>query len=378
MTREGTAGGLTMGVEEEFLLADPTTARTVPAARAVLRRAHQEASPADGSGCKAEFLASQVESATRVCTSLEELRHVLAADRARLVDAAREEGLYLLSAGSAPLSDGRVPVADGERFRRISERFADIVDDYQVCGCHVHVGVPDRETAVAVVNRVRPWLPTLLALSVNSPFSHGLDRGYASWRMMEQFRFPAAGIPPRFPDAAAHDAAVERLVSCGALIDDRMSFWLMRPSPWLPTVEFRVADAAATVDEAVLQAALGRALVRRALAELAAGLPEPELDEGTARAAVWSAARYGTAGDGVDPVTRTRVPAADLVGALLRHVAPALEETGDTGTVRRLLDAVRRDGTGAERQRRAWARGGPRAVVELLASLTDARAHDQS
>ncbi|WP_436993546.1 carboxylate-amine ligase [Streptomyces sp. enrichment culture] len=378
MTRDGTAGGLTMGVEEEFLLADPTTARTVPGAQAVLRRARHEASAADGSGYKAEFLSSQVESATGVCTSLEEVRRELAEDRARLVDAAREEGLLLLSSGAAVLSDGRPPVAEGERFRRISELFADIVDDYQVCGCHVHVGVPDRETAVAVVNRVRRWLPTLLALSVNSPFCEGRDRGYASWRMMEQLRFPAAGMPPRFPDAASHDAEVERLVSYGALIDDRMSFWLMRPSPWLPTVEFRVADAAATVDDAVLQAALGRALVRRALAELEAGAPEPELDERAARAAVWAAARYGLRGEGIDPVTRARVPAGELLEALLRHVAPALEETGDTEAVRRLLDAVRENGTGADRQRRAWARGGPRAVVELLAAQTDAREHKRA
>ncbi len=362
-----------MGVEEEFLLADPTTARTVPGAQAVLRRVHKEASTSDGSGCKAEFLATQVESATAVCTTLEELRDRLAADRARLVDAARQEGLLLLSCGTAVVSDGRAPVAEGDRFRRVSEMFADVVNDYQVCGCHVHVGVPDRETAVSVVNRVRPWLPTLLALSANSPFFHGIDRGYASWRMMEQTRFPASWMPPRFADAASYDAEVKRLVSYGALVDDRMSFWLMRPSPWLPTVEFRVADAVATVDDAVLQAALGRALVRRALADLEAGLPEPELDDRAAAAAVWAAARYGLDGDGVDPLTRTRTPAGELVDALLRHVEPALEETGDTETVRRLLASVRRDGTGADRQRRAWESGGPLAVVELLASLTDAR-----
>ncbi|WP_344320150.1 glutamate--cysteine ligase [Streptomyces macrosporus] len=378
MTRDGTAGGLTMGVEEEFLLADPTTARTVPGAQAVLRRVRKDAATADGSGVKAEFLATQVESATAVCTTLEELRDRLTADRARLVDAAREEGLHLLSSGTAVVSDGRPPVAEGERFRRISEVFADVVDDYEVCGCHVHVGVPDRETAVAVVNRVRPWLPTLLALSANSPISHGRDHGYASWRMMEQRRFPTSGMPPRFADAASYDAEVERLVSYGTLIDDRMSFWLMRPSPWLPTVEFRVADAAATVDDAVLQAALGRALVRRALADLEAGLPEPELDDRAAAAAVWAAARYGPAGDAVDPLTHVRKPAAELIDALLRHVRPALEETGDTETVRTLLAAVRRDGTGADRQRRAWERGGPLAVVELLASLTDAREHEDT
>ncbi|HEX5568393.1 MAG TPA: glutamate--cysteine ligase [Streptomyces sp.] len=375
MTRDGTTGGLTMGVEEEFLLTDPQTAHTVPGAEAVLLRAHQETSASDGSGCKAEFLASQVEAATGICTTLDELRVQLATDRARLADAARAEGLRLLSSGTAVLSQGRLPVGRGERFRRISEHFADIVDGYQVCGCHVHVGVPDREAAVAVVNRVRPWLPTLLALSVNSPIAEGRDRGYASWRTMEQNRFPSSGMPPRFPDAAAYDAEVERLVAYGALVDDRMSFWLVRPSPWLPTVEFRVADAAATVDGALLQAALARALVRRVLTDLEAGRPEPELDDRAAAAAVWAAARYGPAGDGVDVLARARAPAPELLRALLRYVAPALEETGDAGTVRRLLAALHRDGTGADRQRRAWARGGPRAVVDLLVAMTEEREH---
>jgi carboxylate-amine ligase len=222
---------------------------------------------------------------------------------------------------------------------------------------------------VAVVNHLRPWLPTLLALSVNSPMHLGADSGYASWRMITQARFPGAGTPPWVGSAAAYDEQVARLVDCGALVDERQSFWLARPSPWLPTVEFRVADAALDVSEAVVQAALSRALVRTALAELAAGRAGPLLDDQVAAAAVWSAARHGLAGPGVDVHAGKQLPATELLNRLLDWTRPALTELGDLPLVEAGLQAVLAGGTGAERQRRALACG-PAEVIRLLADRT--------
>ncbi len=246
-----------------------------------------------------------------------------------------------------------------------------MVDDYESCGLHVHVGVPDRDTAVAVVDHLRPWLPTLLALSVNSPFGGGRDTGYGSWRVVRQSAFPGFGVPPRFGSAAGYDAGVARLVDCGVLVDPRMSFWLARPSSVFPTVEVRAADAALTVDGAVLQAVLTRALVRTALADLDRGVEGPVVDEQVAAAAVWSAARHGVTGPGVDVLAGRAVPVGDLVAGMLGHVAAALEDTGDDALVRRLLKELVADGTGAERQRRA-AVGGGAAVGDLGAEATRA------
>ncbi|GAA1930212.1 glutamate--cysteine ligase [Streptomyces sodiiphilus] len=361
-----------MGVEEEFLLVDPATARTAPAAPAVLRRVLREPPPGDGGAYQTELLTTQIEASTGVCTTLGQLRRQLTAGRRRLAGAARAEGLRLVSSGSPVLGhQGPCPVTEGDRYARIVALYGTALEDYQMCGCHVHIGVPDRDTAVAVVNRIRPWLPVLLSLSVNSPSDGTKDRGYASWRIVEQARFPSAGIPPRFASAAAHDAEVDRLVEAGAISDPAMTFWLARPSSRFPTVEFRVADAAATVDEAVLQAALARALVRTALAGPAEDRPVPLLDAQVGDTAIWTAARHGLAGPGVDPLTGARGPAVARVQALLDHVAGSLEETGDTAEVRRTLAAVCRWGTGAERQRAGWMLGGPRAVVDLLADQTD-------
>jgi glutamate---cysteine ligase / carboxylate-amine ligase len=356
-----------VGVEEEFLLVHAGHGRTVPEAGRVLAHAGRHRPPEDGNAYKRELLTSQVEAASGVCGPLGDLAAHLMRGRHLLAGAARACGAVLLPSGTPPLAGGRAAPSEGERFAAITARYAEVVADYQVCGCHVHVGVPDRETAVAVVNRLRPWLPTLLALSANSPYRHGRDTGYASWRMVEQRRFPGSGVPPLFASAAGQEAEIARLVDCGVLADPQMSFWLARPSPRFPTVEFRTADTAATADDALLQAALSRALVRAALDDVVADDAVPQVGEQVAAAAVWSAARYGLRGPAVDPWRGRRVPAGELVRALVTRVGPALEEAGDLALVRRQLARLELEGTGADRQRAAGP-DSPGAAVRALAA----------
>ncbi|MBB5802333.1 carboxylate-amine ligase [Saccharothrix ecbatanensis] len=346
---------MTVGVEEEFLLVDPSTRHPVARAGDVLARVR---GLPPGAEVHRELSRAQVEFASGVCADLDELRDQLVTGRRVLADAAYSEGLRLIPSGSPVFADPDPGLSEGERFERIEAMYRGQVDDYQCCGCHVHVGVPDRETAVRVVNHLRPWLPTLLALGANSPFVRGRDTGYASWRMIDQAGFPGSGVPPFFRTAADHDLRVTQLMACGALVDAAMTFWLARPSPRYPTVEVRAADTVATVDDAVLQAGLTRALVDAALA----GGTAPDLDDQVLAAAVWSAARYGLTGPGVDPFAARQVPAVELVEALLEHVSDALGD--DRDRVRKLVRGVLENGTGAERQRRA---GSPEAAVDLLA-----------
>lgn len=357
-----------MGVEEEFLLVDAHTRQAVPRAGAVLADA---AGDGDGLGTElhAELLSSQVEAVTGRCTELAELEQHLRCGRRTLATAARRSEALLVSTGTPVVSGPPPPVSDGERFHRIAEAYRHVVADYQSCGCHVHVGVPDQDTGVAVLNHLRPWLPVLVALSANSPYHLGRDTGYMSWRIVLQSRFPGSGVPPYFTSAAAYHEQLDRLVACGALVDPRMNFWLARLSPHLPTVEVRATDALLAVEDTVLVAALTRGLVRHALAELAAGREAPRVGEQAAAAAVWSAARYGPTGQAVDLLREERVPAPELVRTMLDRVSPALEETGDLAVVRERLRSLSAHGTGADQQRRA-ARGGPLAVVDMIADHT--------
>ena len=369
-----TAQGRTFGVEEEFVLADVHTGRTRAAGPAVLAAASRTPPSAADATLQAELADTQVEAATGRCTDTAALGEQLAHARHRLAAAAAEHDTLLLSTGSPVWIGDEAEVGPhrGARFHHVLTSYAECARDYQVCGCHVHVGVPDRATGVAVVNHLRPWLPTLLALSVNSPVHHGRDTGYASWRLIMQARFPGSGVTPWFDSAAAFDEQVARLVDCGVLVDDRQTFWLARPSPWLPTVEFRVADAALDVAEAVLQAALSRALVRTALAELSAGREGPPVDDQVAAAAVWSAARHGLTGPGVDVHAGKQLPATELLNRLLDWTRPALAELGDLPLVETQVRAVLAEGTGAERQRRALTRG-PAELIRVLADRTTAK-----
>lgn len=356
---------VSVGVEEEFLLVDRLTGQPVPAAGKVLAAAAGGAPPE----LKAELQRSQVESATGVCRTLDEVRDQLAAGRRRLAAAAAGQGLAVLATGHPPYSAGPPGLTSGERIGRIGTTYQAVIRDYQTCGCHVHVEVPDRTVAVAVLDHLRPWLPTLLALSVNSPFDAGTDTGYGSWRAVLQSRFPGWGPAPSCRSVADYDRALDALVACGVLVDRQMGFWLARPSEHLPTVEVRVADVALCVDDAVLQAGVARALVVTAAAEVAAGRAAPALDAPLITAALWTAARYGLAGPAVDPWQARLVPAGDLVERLLGHIRPALDAAGDTAEVEAQLARLRRDGTGAARQRDA-ARTGAGRFIDRLATRT--------
>ncbi|MFD9700648.1 YbdK family carboxylate-amine ligase [Lentzea sp. NPDC059081] len=313
-------------MEEEFLLVDTASGRTAVRADAVLARVQDT----ELTKFHAELAGTQVEAATGPCTSVVELGEALREARAVLAAAAAEVGVGMISRGTAP-KPAKQPIVSrsNPRFRRVLDTYAGVVEHYEASGCHVHVGVPDRETGVRVLNQLRPWLPTLLALSANSP-----DNGYASWRMVEQSRFPGSGVPPEFSGAADYDARVARMVACGTLVDAAQSFWLARLSSKWPTVEFRCADAVPTVEDAVLQAALSRALVH--VACRGDGLP-PVRDDVCA-AAVWAASRYGLDGAGVDPWRECRVPATALLDRLLEHVAPALAERGELALVHDLVE----------------------------------------
>ncbi|WP_222598156.1 carboxylate-amine ligase [Lentzea tibetensis] len=314
-------------MEEEFLLIDPASGRTAARADAVLSVLENT----QLTRFHAELAATQVEAATGPCTELAELRVALCDARERVRAAARQHGLRVVSAG-LPERGAEQPVGGrGKRFREILIRYAGVVADYEACACQVHIGVPDRKTGVAVLNHLRPWLPTLLALSASSP-----HRGYASWRMVLQSRFPGSGVPPWFSSADDYDAHIRRMVECGTLVDESMTFWLARLSRRWPTVEFRAADAVPDVEMAVLQAALSRALVRTAITDIAAGREAPRVRDDVCAAAIWTAARHGLDGPAVHVQHECQVPATKLVNALVEHVAAALEETGDTDTLEKL------------------------------------------
>lgn len=312
-----------------------------------------------------EFLEAQIERSTPVFHTLDEATADLVAFRSRLERAAREHGVLAASVGTPFMTEGWPSITDDERYRRVQDDFRGLVTDHLISGTHVHVGIPDPDAGVAALNRLRVWLPTLLALLGNSPWWHGADTGFASWRAVHMRRWTTVGVPPEFRDAADYRERIDRLVGVGGISDTKMVWWIARLAEFHPTIEVRIADAQLDPDSAVLAAGLVRALVETALRDAGAGRPPLPLPGELLDAAVWHAARDGLSGTLLDPRDGRMRPAADVVDGLLATIGPALRDAGDHERVHGLVDRVRRDGTGTERQRAAVRSGGRAALAEL-------------
>nr|WP_272921449.1 glutamate--cysteine ligase [Streptomyces sp. SID161] len=359
----------TVGVEEEFVLAERRSGAAVFRAPSVVRAAGGRLG---ASHVVAEVSQAQVETVSAVCRTAAELEAEIVRLRRGAAGAAAEYDCLLVPTGTPVLGrPGPPPVVDKPRYLAFARRFGPLIEDQGVNACHVHVGVPDREEAVRAVNHLRGWMPLLLAITCNSPFSDGTDTGYASWRAMVWGRWPAAGPPPYLRDVAHYERIVGSLVATGALMDPAMTYWHVRPSPQLPTIEVRIADVLPDAAATTAYALLVRALVSGAVEAVRAGETAPDVPDPLLRAACWQAARYGTAG--TLPATHTRDCAPTAVGRLVdelwKRVEPQLSDHGDDRCVGDWLGEVQHRGSGSARQRRIAGRHGGclRAVVDAFA-----------
>lgn len=228
---------------------------------------------------------------------------------------------------------------------------------------HVHTEITDGEERVRALNALRPWLPVLLALSGNSPFWHGRDTGYASWRTILMRRLPTMGCPPFFHDETDYRTTVDRLIGLTVLPDAASVSWVARLSERFPTVEVRVFDVQLSVDDALLQALLTRALLTTI---------QPSVirhDTKTIDASLWVAARGGLDATLPHPVSGDPVGARHATEELFATLAPTLEESGDLAFVAEHISRVLHEGTGATRQRRAFVDAG---IAGLRALCDDA------
>ena len=368
----------TVGVEEELLIVDAGTGRPVALSERVRHRAPERLREAEGSQegegtpgghVTSEMQQLQVEIDTAPSTELGDLARDLRAWRAATGDAATELGARVVATGVSPLPFTGSPTSE-PRYAAIVERFGLTAREQLTCGCHVHVGVASDEEAVGVLDRIRLWLPTLLAISANSPFSRGEDTGYASFRSQVWARWPTVGPTDIFGSARRYHSSVADLISTGVLLDRKMIYFDARLSASFPTVEIRVADVCLRVEDAVLLAGLCRALVDTAAEAWALGREAPPVPTDLLRLATWRAGHDGVEGSLLDPTTARPRAASDVLEDLLAHVAPALAKAGDLGHVEgRLADVLRR-GTGARAQREVGARGDLAAVVAELGRTT--------
>ena len=350
----------TFGVEEELLLIDAATGMLAPAAAEVLRNSEGSthfidgpAASVDAASMTHELKQEQVELVSAPYTELSALSTAMLQGRQEADRLAALSGARAVALGTYPMRAAsrlvRLP-----RYVAMEKKYGVTLKEQLTCGFHVHVSVVSDEEAVAVLDRIRIWLPVLLALSSNSPYWQGTDSGYASFRYQAWRRWPTAGPTDIFGSADAYRELVETLLQCDVLLDEAMVYFDARLAARHPTVEVRVADVCLEAGDGAAIASLVRALVETAARDWEAGNLPPVCPTEVLRLASWKASSAGLHGSLLHPQENRPCSVDTALAALVAHVRPVLEEYGDLPFVLEAIHRIRLAGTGAERQRRSF------------------------
>jgi carboxylate-amine ligase len=357
----------TLGIEEEFQIIDPETREL----RSHIHQILEDGKMTLKERVKPELHQSMVELGTEICRDSTCARQQVVALRRELARVAARSGLLIASAGTHPLSHWR------DQLITVHERYATIIKDMQqiaranlIFGLHVHVGIPDREIAIRVMNQARYFLPHIYALSANSPFWLGENTGFHSYRLQIFQRFPRTGIPEVFESLSEYEDYLKLLVATGCIDNAKKIWWDIRLHPFFDTLEFRICDAQSRVDDTIALAALMQAVIAKLHKLLRHNTtfriyPRRLIDENR-----WRAARYGISGKLIDFGRGCELETRSLIHEILEFVAPEVEELGSQQEMAH-IERILREGTGAERQLTVWERTqDTRAVVDEIVAET--------
>jgi glutamate---cysteine ligase / carboxylate-amine ligase len=345
----------TLGVEEELLLVNPGT-------HALVRESGRlvNALARDTANVRHDIYEAQIELSSSVCRDAEEAVGELSGLRS----AVRQADGTPMGAGIHPAASfGDVSVVRQPRYTNQEDYLGGVVDRTPDCALHVHVGMPDPDTAVRACNGLREHLPLLHALAANSPFWHGVDARLASARFVLRRGFPRVEVSRAFRDFAHWEQSIQPVLAAGDLPDYTYLWWDARPHPNLGTVEVRVMDAQSSLPRVAGLAALVHGLaIHEALSPRRDWLEREPIEE-----SIFWATSHGLEakiynGDRLQPVPELARSAVELARRHLRELgaeAP-LEE----------IDRILSEGNGADRQRWVFAEGGMPAVLERLVAET--------
>jgi glutamate---cysteine ligase / carboxylate-amine ligase len=368
----------TIGVEEEFQIIDPDT---LGLRSHVIQLITSAAARGIGDLVKQEMHQSIVETGTKICENVSELRLEMHRTRSELVMAAESTGLRVAAAGTHPFSSWIDQViSPGERYQHIVEEMGQLARSLLIFGMHVHVAMPDKQTTIDLMNMVRYFLPHLLALSTSSPFWMGRNTGLKSFRTTVFRRFPRTGIPEVFESWSEYENFINLLVKLNCIDTGKKIWWDVRPHPTYGTLEFRMFDTATRVEEAVAIAALTQAIVVKLHRLYTRNQSWRIYRRALIEENKWRAARYGIEGKLIDFGREAEVPMRELMLELMEFIDDVVDELGSRSAVE-YIHTILNEGTSAERQLRVYQQTGDlkdvvrHLVMETRASVQDAKSN---
>ena len=340
---------ITLGIEEEFFLVDPEARDLV----ADPDEGIFEACERSGGPHKVvhEFLRSQIETNTRVCNSVADVREALSETRRLVVEAAEAHGARVMAASTHPFASWREQApTPGERYRRFASTYQESVRRALVGGMHIHAGFGDEDSRIRVMTALRRYLPFLHALSASSPFNGGHETGFKSFRLTVMGALPRTGLPSPLHSRAEYERLVAEYLRMDYIGDARELWWDIRPASAFPTIELRICDVCTRLEDAVSIAALYASLIRWLLRHDRDGTLPPEPHTELIFQDRWIAQRYGVLAFFGDRASGSgRIDIDDYAAGLVETLADDARALGCEAEVRRALTIVR-DGTGADRQ----------------------------
>ena len=340
---------ITLGIEEEFFLVDPESRDLV----ADPDEGIFEACERSGGPHKVvhEFLRSQIETNTRVCGSVADVREALSETRQLVVEAAEAHGARVMAASTHPFASWREQApTPGERYRRFASTYQESVRRALVGGMHIHAGFGDEDSRIRVMTALRRYLPFLHALSASSPFNGGHETGFKSFRLTMMGALPRTGLPSPLHSRTEYERLVAEYLRMDYIGDARELWWDIRPASAFPTIELRICDVCTRLEDAVSIAALYASLIRWLLRHDRDGTLPPEPHTELIFQDRWIAQRYGVLAFFGDRASGSgRIDIDDYAAGLVEALADDARALGCEAEVRRALTIVR-DGTGADRQ----------------------------
>jgi carboxylate-amine ligase len=334
----------TVGLEEEFALLDPEDLGLTPGFERL--RDSAQADPVLAQSIAGELISSEIEIRSGRGANLDAARAAQRDLRRRLFALASDQEIALAATGTHPWSDYREQrIIQTEHYQRVESGLKYVAWRNNTFSIHVHVGIQGAERAVLICDRLRPVLPTLLAISANSPFLDGRNSGLHSARTQTFTKsFPRCGVPDPFGGWDEFARYIEMLVATRSIVEYTQVWWSIRPHLSFGTVEVRICDAQATANESDGLAALIFACVAQAARDLDDGVPTVDLPNRLIEENMWRAIRYGLDGDLLDLERLEPYPGTAAAERLLDWTAPMRSELG--------IDVSLPALNGAQRQRR--------------------------
>ena len=337
---------ITLGVEEEFFLIDAASRDLLAdPAPEIFELCERNAGPHK---VVHEFLRSQIETNTRVCHSLAEVRQTLRETRKLVIDAAAQHGAKVIAVSTHPFGrwEEQMPT-EGDRYQHFAVIFQQSMRRSVNGGLHVHAGFGDADDRIRVMTALRRYLPLLHALSTSSPFTEGRMTGFKSYRLNLLGALPRTSVPGPLYSRAEYDKLLEDYREMDFVRDSGELWWDIRPSGKYPTIEMRICDVGTRIEETMTLVALYACLVRWLLRNKDALPPEPPTEIIAENR--WLAQRYGVFAILGDPLGKDRRDIGDIAEWLtgeLAEDAVALDCEAELNHVHHII----RNGSSADRQ----------------------------